>query len=80
MVLRRKEQRLHLRGDLEVVMKAVLDTLWLHAASSPVCKDLDLDRVAVSGNSMGAYGLYFALRIAAFEPFRLKACIASDSF
>lgn len=77
MVLRRKEHRLHLRGDFEVVMKAVLDALWSHAASSPVCKNLDLHRVAVSGNSMGAY---FALRAAAFEPTRVKACIASDSF
>ncbi|KAJ0124365.1 dihydropseudooxynicotine hydrolase [Diaporthe amygdali] len=77
MVLRRKEHRLHLRGDFEVVIKAVLDKLWSHAASSPVCKDLDLNRVAVSGNSMGAY---FALRAAAFEPTRIKACIASDSF
>lgn len=77
MVLRRKKHRLHLRGDFEVVIKAVLDALWAHAETSSVCKRLDLDRVAISGNSMGAY---FALRAAANEPERIKACIASDSF
>lgn len=78
MVVRRKEHRLHLRGDFEVVTKAVLDALWAHAEASPVCKGrLDLNRVAISGNSMGAY---FALRAAASEPERIKACIASDSF
>ncbi|KUI71860.1 2,6-dihydropseudooxynicotine hydrolase [Cytospora mali] len=77
MVLRREKHRLHLRGDFEVVLRAVLDALWAHASSSPLCENLDLERVAVSGNSMGAY---FALRGTAFEPERVKACIASDGF
>ncbi|KAK4217473.1 2,6-dihydropseudooxynicotine hydrolase [Rhypophila decipiens] len=74
---RREKHRLHLRGDFEVVMHAVLDTLWAHAASSPSCRDLlDLDRVAILGNSMGAY---FALRSAASDD-RIRACVASDGF
>ena len=76
MVARREKHRLFLRGDFEVVVKAVLDALWTHAASSPACKDLDLERVALLGNSMGAY---FALRGAAFDD-RVRACVASDGF
>ncbi|KAK3318104.1 Alpha/Beta hydrolase protein [Apodospora peruviana] len=75
---RREKHRLHLRGDFEIVMRAVLDALWAHAASAPSCQDglLDLDRVAVLGNSMGAY---FALRSAACDD-RIRACVASDGF
>lgn len=76
MVARREKHRLFLRGDFEVVVKAVLDALWVHAASSTSCKDLDLDRLALLGNSMGAY---FALRGAAHDD-RVKACVASDGF
>ncbi|KAM0815338.1 putative 2,6-dihydropseudooxynicotine hydrolase [Seiridium cardinale] len=53
-----------LRGDFKVVVKAVLDGLWAHAASSESCQNLDLGRVALFGNSMGAY---FALRGAASD-------------
>jgi pimeloyl-ACP methyl ester carboxylesterase len=76
MVVRRTKNRLHLRGDYEVVLKAVLDALWTYPSLLPACKQLDLDRVAISGNSMGAY---FALRGAAFDD-RVRACIASDGF
>ncbi|KAI1342718.1 alpha/beta hydrolase [Xylariaceae sp. FL0016] len=76
MVVRRETHRLFLRGDFEVVVRAVLDALWAHASTAPSCRDLDLDRVALMGNSMGAY---FALRGAAFDP-RVRACIASDGF
>jgi pimeloyl-ACP methyl ester carboxylesterase len=76
MVVRRAKHRLHLRGDFEVVLKSVLDALWTYPSLLPTCKNLDLDRVAISGNSMGAY---FALRGAAFDD-RVRACIASDGF
>jgi pimeloyl-ACP methyl ester carboxylesterase len=76
MVVRREKHRLFLRGDFEVVVRAVLDALWAHAAKSAACKDLDLERLALLGNSMGAY---FALRGAAHDD-RVKACMASDGF
>jgi len=75
-VIRREEHRLPLQADFEVVVRAVLDALWTHAAKSPACKNLDLERLALMGNSMGAY---FALRGAAFDH-RVKACVASDGF
>ncbi|KAJ3565665.1 hypothetical protein NPX13_g7422 [Xylaria arbuscula] len=75
-VARRPEHRLFLQSDFETVVKAVLDALWAHTASSPSCKKLDLNRVALLGNSMGAY---FALRGAAHDQ-RISACIASDGF
>lgn len=76
MVARREKHRLFLRADFEVVVRAVLDALWAHAAKSAACKDLDLGRVALLGNSLGAY---FALRGAAHHD-RIKACMASDGF
>ncbi|KAK0618509.1 Alpha/Beta hydrolase protein [Bombardia bombarda] len=78
MVGRREKHRLHLRSDFEVVMRAVLDALWAHVSSSPSCRDpgLDLDKVAVLGNSTGGY---FALRSAASDN-RIRACMASDPF
>ncbi|KAI0202908.1 alpha/beta hydrolase [Astrocystis sublimbata] len=75
-VARRPKHRLFLQSDFETVTKAVLDALWKHTASSPSCRNLDLSRVALLGNSMGAY---FALRGAAHDE-RIRACIASDGF
>ncbi|KAI0434041.1 alpha/beta-hydrolase [Xylaria sp. FL1042] len=72
-VLRR--DKLHLRPDWEVVISAVLDEIFRQAANHPDW-NLDLTKVAIVGNSMGAY---FALRGAAFDT-RIKACVASDGF
>jgi pimeloyl-ACP methyl ester carboxylesterase len=55
----------HIRADYEVGVSAMLDAL---AARS----DLDLDRVAAAGVSLGGY---YAPRAAAFEP-RVKAAVA----
>lgn len=72
-VLRR--DKLYLRGDWEVVISAVLDQLFKSAETNPAW-NLDLERIAIVGNSMGAY---FSLRATAADS-RIKACIATDSF
>ncbi|KAF2972796.1 hypothetical protein GQX73_g806 [Xylaria multiplex] len=72
-VLRR--DKLHLRPDWEVVISAVLDELFRQADKN-LDWNLDLTKIAIVGNSMGAY---FALRGAAFDS-RIKACVASDGF
>ncbi|KAI1076748.1 Alpha/Beta hydrolase protein [Whalleya microplaca] len=59
-----------MRPDWEVVNGIVLDYLFEYAKEND---DLDLDRIAVAGSSLGGY---FALRSAADE--RIKACIAID--
>ncbi|KAJ5889443.1 hypothetical protein N7504_010253 [Penicillium tannophilum] len=71
-VLRR--DRLHMRPDWEAVTSQVLDYLFEFASIHPEL-NLDTDRVAIAGASMGGY---FALR-AALDP-RFKACIAIDPF
>ncbi|KAA8645748.1 hypothetical protein EYZ11_001246 [Aspergillus tanneri] len=64
----------YMRHDWEVVIRAVLDRLGIYRDENPQLH-LDLDRLAIFGESMGAY---FALRGAA-DP-RVKACIAMDGF
>ncbi|KXX81029.1 2,6-dihydropseudooxynicotine hydrolase [Madurella mycetomatis] len=61
-----------MRGDWEVVSKAVLDYLVSYGKDHPDM-ELDVDRVAVAGASLGGY---MALR-AATDP-RVKACVAVD--
>ncbi|RWA05766.1 hypothetical protein EKO27_g9337 [Xylaria grammica] len=53
-IARREKHQLPLRVDLDVVIKAVLDGLWAHAASSPTCRCLDLEQVALLVNPMSA--------------------------
>ncbi|KUI61342.1 2,6-dihydropseudooxynicotine hydrolase [Cytospora mali] len=69
-VLRR--EKLHMRPDWEVVISAVLDQLFILSQQNPGW-NLDLTRIAIVGNSMGAY---FALRGALDT--RIKACVCSD--
>lgn len=71
-VLRREE--LTMRPDWEVVNGKVLDFLHTYSNEHPELQ-LDLDRVAVCGASMGGY---YALRAAA-DP-RVKACVSIDPF
>ncbi|CAO1598304.1 hypothetical protein XANCAGTX0491_002074 [Xanthoria calcicola] len=68
----RKHNR-KMRPDWEVVVKRVIDGLESFAASHPDLQ-LDLDRIAIAGASLGGY---FALRAATGEA-RLKACVALD--
>lgn len=70
MVLRRDGMRL--RPDGEIVVDAVLDFLESYARENPET-NLDLDALAVTGQSLGGY---LALRGAA-DP-RVKACVAVD--
>ncbi|KAI1505450.1 Alpha/Beta hydrolase protein [Biscogniauxia marginata] len=65
---------LEMRPDWEAVTTRVIDRLEGFAAEHPKL-ELDLDRIAVSGASMGGY---YALRAAA-DP-RVKACVAIDPF
>lgn len=67
-----RRENLHMRPDWEVVISAVLDQLVLSSQQYPGW-NLDLSRIAIVGNSMGAY---FALRGALDT--RIKACICSD--
>lgn len=69
-----REQKLHMRPDWEVVVGNVLDHLNEISERHPEL-ELDLDRVAITGASMGAY---YALRAAA-DP-RIKACVSIDPF
>lgn len=62
-----------MRPDWEVVIKHVIDGIEAFASSHPTA-ELDLERIAVAGASLGGY---FALRAAAGEK-RLKACVALD--
>ncbi|KAK2603643.1 hypothetical protein QQS21_004224 [Conoideocrella luteorostrata] len=64
----------YMRHDWEAVISKALDRLFSYAAKSPQLH-LDVEKVAVFGESMGAY---FALRGSA-DP-RIKACIAMDGF
>lgn len=72
MVLRRHQQ--HMRGVFEIITSRVLDFLFNFAGQHQGL-ELELDRVALTGASMGGY---FALRGAA-DP-RVKACVALDAF
>ncbi|KAL9118800.1 MAG: hypothetical protein Q9187_004644 [Circinaria calcarea] len=69
-----KRDKVTMRPDYEVVTGRVLDHLF-HLATVYPDLELDLDRIAVAGASMGAY---YALR-AATDP-RIKACVAVDPF
>jgi pimeloyl-ACP methyl ester carboxylesterase len=69
-VLRR--DKLFLQPEWELVVKSVLDGLFRESQGHPEWH-LDLNRIAIIGNSMGGY---FALR-GATDP-RIKACICSD--
>ena len=71
-VLRRDQ--LPLRPDWEVVIKVVLDFLLDFVHQHPE-HNIDLDRLAIAGSSVGAY---LALRGAA-DP-RIKACVSVDPF
>ncbi|EFQ34568.1 alpha/beta hydrolase [Colletotrichum graminicola] len=72
-VLRRPGQP-PIRRDWEVVVSAVLDSLWKLVDEHPEW-NIDLDRIGIMGMAMGAY---FALR-GATDP-RIKACISCDGF
>jgi len=73
-VLRRHE--IEMRPDFEVIIGKVLDFLTGFALEpSHKLLDLDLDRIALAGSSMGGY---FALRGASDA--RVKACVAIDAF
>ncbi|KAL2181896.1 Alpha/Beta hydrolase protein [Thermothelomyces heterothallicus CBS 202.75] len=67
-----REDGVPLRPDGEIVVEAVLDFLASYAEEHPEA-DLDLDAVAVTGQSLGGY---LALRGAADA--RVKACVAVD--
>ncbi|KAI9751193.1 MAG: hypothetical protein M4579_006172 [Chaenotheca gracillima] len=69
-----KKHGLTMRPDWEVVTSQIVDYLTDYATWHPEL-ELDLDRLSVSGASMGAY---YALR-AASDP-RFKACVAIDPF
>lgn len=68
-----RRDKLRLRPDWEHVTSKVLDFLIDELAPSMPKANLDLDRIAVLGSSLGGY---FALRAAA-DP-RIKACISCD--
>jgi pimeloyl-ACP methyl ester carboxylesterase len=70
MVLRR--EGVGMRPDYEVATGRVLDWLWRYADAHPGL-NLDLQKVAVVGASMGGY---YALRAAADE--RFTACVSVD--
>ncbi|KAF4629176.1 hypothetical protein G7Y89_g8973 [Cudoniella acicularis] len=70
MALRR--DRLSMRPDYEFVTGKVLDFLWQYSKEHPEL-ELDLERVAVVGATLGGYN---ALR-AAVDP-RFKACVSID--
>ena len=67
-----REDGVPLRPDGEVVVEAVLDFLRSYADEHPEA-NLDLDAIAVTGQSLGGY---LALRGAADR--RIKACVAVD--
>ena len=69
-----RERQLPMRPDYEVVTRHVLDYLFDFARNHTEY-DLDLDRIAITGASMGGY---YCLRAAA-DP-RISACISVDGF
>lgn len=71
-VLRR--HKLHMQPDWEYVTSKVLDHLFNFSEKHPELQ-LDLDRVAIAGASMGGY---YALRGASDS--RFKACVSIDPF
>ncbi|KAK5996034.1 Hydrolase phmG [Cladobotryum mycophilum] len=72
-----REKGLYMRPDWEVVTGQVLD--WLEDYATILKREegleLDLQRIAVAGASMGAY---YALRAASDT--RIKACVSVDPF
>ena len=70
-VLRKHNRKM--RADWEVVIKHVIDALEAYATSHPDL-ELDVERIAIAGASLGGY---FALRAVTGEA-RLKACVALD--
>ena len=69
-----RQQKVTMRPDWEVVSSCVLDYLSEYSSLHTEF-DLDLDRIAISGASMGGY---YAIR-AASDP-RIKACLSIDPF
>ena len=69
-----KRHGLTMRPDWEVVTRQVLDHVTDYSDAHPEL-ELDLDRLSVSGASMGGY---YALRAASDA--RIKACVAIDPF
>ncbi|KAL9044331.1 MAG: hypothetical protein Q9214_002522 [Letrouitia sp. 1 TL-2023] len=72
-VLRR--DRVYMRPDGEAVTSRVMDHIYFMVQQDPDL-NLDLDKVAIAGASMGAY---FALRGAAADH-RYAACVSLDPF
>lgn len=70
-----RKDKLPMRPDWEKVTERVLDHLFEYSGKRPEL-DLDLDRIAIAGASMGGH---FALRCASFDR-RFKACISLDGF
>ncbi|KAI9708168.1 MAG: hypothetical protein M1820_004122 [Bogoriella megaspora] len=72
-----REKGLYMRPDWEIVTGQVLD--WLEGFADQLKREegveLDLDRIAVAGASMGGY---YALRAATDQ--RIKACVSIDPF
>lgn len=69
-----RKHRLQMRPDWEVVVGAVLDHLFYFSSKQPGL-ELDMDKIAVAGASMGGY---YTLRSAADS--RIKACVSIDPF
>ncbi|WEW56051.1 hypothetical protein PRK78_001486 [Emydomyces testavorans] len=69
-----KKEKITMRPDYEVVTSKVLDHVTTIATANPDY-NLDLDKIAIAGASMGAY---YSLR-ASTDP-RIKACVAVDPF
>ena len=69
-----KKDNIPMRPDFETVTSHVLDYLTTLASQNPGY-DLDLDRVAVAGVTMGGY---YALRAATDS--RISACVSVDPF
>ena len=73
MVLRR--DKLPMRPDWEVVVTQVLDYIWEYVGKEHPELNIDLERLAIVGSSVGGY---LALRAASDA--RIKACISVDPF
>ncbi|EEP78970.1 predicted protein [Uncinocarpus reesii 1704] len=69
-----KKEKIPMRPDYEVVTSKVLDHLTGIAQANPDY-NLDLEKIAVAGASMGAY---YSLRASTDR--RIKACVAVDPF
>lgn len=72
-VLRR--HNIPFRPDWEVIVSTVIDFTLAYLDSNPELPDIDTERLAMAGSSMGGY---LSLRGAA-DP-RIKACVAVDPF